>query len=51
MPIPLGNYIGLQFDRGLAIDSNRDGKFKNHVYRMTESVLAPLLYRCMAKDA
>lgn len=47
----LGNYAGLQFDHGFAIDSRRDGKSKNHVHWMSESELTPLLDRFMVEDA
>jgi len=47
----LGNYTGLQFDHGFAIDFRRDGKSKNHVHWMSESELAPLLDRFMVEDA
>jgi hypothetical protein len=47
----LGNYAGLQFDHGFAIDSRRDGKSKNHVHWMSDSELTPLLDRFMVEDA
>ena len=47
----IGNYAGLQFDHGFAIDSSRDGKSKNHVHWMSESELTPLLERFMVEDA
>lgn len=47
----LGNYAGLQFDHGFAIDSRPDGKSKNHVHWMSESELAPLLDRFMIENA
>ena len=47
----LGNYHGLQFDHGFAIDSRRIGQSKNHLHWMSESELAPLLDRFMVEDA
>lgn len=47
----LGNYTGLQFDHGFAIDSRRDGKSKNHVHWMSASELTPLLDRFLVEDA
>jgi hypothetical protein len=47
----LGNYAGLQFDHGFAIDSRHDGKSKNHVHWMSESELTPLLDRFMVENA
>lgn len=47
----LGNYAGLQFDHGFAIDSTSDVKAKNHVHWMSESELSPLLDRFMIENA